>query len=177
MHLNFLEYSRLYRLQDGGAVVKRGHRTKNLCIGVRFAFELMDVFIGQFASVFFPHGRRTSFLRKPDGMEILEYTGHFIGVQEFLYGLLYSSEARDYVTSDGMFLAAKAFPRALPQNAENLQVFTTSRDAWDYLRDCIVDDLELRVSPARMLTFVNRFEAVKSLYSRLYNSGLGIVCI
>ncbi len=74
-----------------------------------------------------------------------------------------------------MFLAAKALTLALPRRAESLNVFASRRDAWDYLKECILEDLELRVSPARVHTFANRYNAVKSLYSRLYNSGVGIV--
>ena len=174
---NFLDYCRLHRLNDNDTIELRKARTKTLSIGVRFSFELLGNFIGQFASVFFPHARRTAFLDKPDGIQVLQYTANFIGVQEFLFSLVYENDARTHVSNKGMLLPAKGFPRALPQNAENLKVFATREDAWNYLKDCIVDDLELRVSPARMLTFINRFEAVKSLYSRLYNSGLGIDCI
>ena len=86
---NFLDYCRLYRLTDKDAVEHRNARNKTLSIGVRFSFELLDIFIGQFATVFFPHGRRTAFLDKPNGMDVLQYTGHFIGVQEFLFSLVY----------------------------------------------------------------------------------------
>jgi hypothetical protein len=171
---NFLDYCRLYRLGDKDTIEFRKARNKTLSIGVRFNFELLDNFIGQFASVFLPHARRTAFLGKPDGMDVLQYTANFIGVQEFLYKLVYSDEPKTTVRSDGIFLHAKAFPLALPRRAESLNVFASRRDAWDYLKECILEDLRLRVSPARTETFVHRFDAVKSLYSRLYNSGLGI---
>ena len=53
-----------------------------LAIGVRFAFELLDVFIGQYAAMFLPHYEQGCF--EQAGADVMEYTGFFVGVMHYV---------------------------------------------------------------------------------------------
>ena len=50
---SFINWSRTYSLSTEGPRLRSSTRT--LAIGVRFAFELLDLFIGQYATVFLPN--------------------------------------------------------------------------------------------------------------------------
>jgi len=50
---SFLNWCRKYSLDTEGPRLRSSNCT--LAIGVRFAFELFDLFIGQYAAVFLPH--------------------------------------------------------------------------------------------------------------------------
>ena len=68
---------------------------KKVCaVGVKFEFELYDIFIGQFATTFFPHCTVDAFSRPMTfgafkGVEWadLDYTKHFVGVLSYLMTL------------------------------------------------------------------------------------------
>eukprot|EP00969_Alexandrium_andersonii_P366031 15467532-Alexandrium_andersonii.AAC.1 len=67
---------------DGYAVRERGFDAKKprVCVVVRFAFELYDVFLGQFCLAQFPH-RSATVLLPVQGEEVLDFTRHFLGAR------------------------------------------------------------------------------------------------
>ena len=85
MELTFIEFARIYKLascnEDGTYTVRlrisgRGkHATKNsTAIGVRFAWELLDIYVGQFCAMFIVHNSKSEFVttkKVPDGAKWL----------------------------------------------------------------------------------------------------------
>ena len=53
--LSFLTYARRYRLDKDGVALRKPRPGQMVGVGIRFAFELLDVSIGQYAVMFFPH--------------------------------------------------------------------------------------------------------------------------
>jgi hypothetical protein len=85
INLTFIEFARLYRLgeaADGKYKIKpritgRGkHATKSTtAIGIRFAWDLLDIFIGQFCAMFFVHSNPSEFITEkkvPEGSRFLQ---------------------------------------------------------------------------------------------------------
>ena len=157
---SFLAYAR-------GKSKGRGGRCR--AIGIRFAYEMQDRYIGQYATVFYPHCRADSFI-DASGRLPIDYTRHFVGVMCFLEQLRYGASD----TSDGRNLcyrgdsiAAHAFPHPLPMadNAvEGELLFGTSiegsRRAFDYLVHCLLYDVEIRCpEPGRRQTLSYRLQA------------------
>ena len=71
--LSFIDWKRKYK---HGAIGLRERAAKcTLAIGVRFAFELLDIFIGQYAAIFLPHYEQGCFEKTGDG--VMEYTVFF----------------------------------------------------------------------------------------------------
>ena len=96
--LSLIQYCR--RMQWDGPNKRAKERTYTdsdkqvTAIGVQFQFELYDIFLGQWATTFFPHTSQSDFLFPVDrgafkGTEWckLDYTMHFVGVLSFLLRL------------------------------------------------------------------------------------------
>ena len=82
-------------------------------------------------------------------------------------------EAGEYVLYGSSPSDPKAFPRELPYGCGGT-VFSSFSTAFAYLRACILDDLFLRVSPARAKTFCHRMNALASMYEYYGRSSVGI---
>jgi hypothetical protein len=61
---------------------------RTVAIGLRFSFELLDIFVGQFCSVFYPHCFFDEFVLRED--EILQYTKHFVAAIRYLESLRFT---------------------------------------------------------------------------------------
>lgn len=146
LDMTFIEFARLFRL-DGCAdtgeykvrlrVSGKGRQAKktSTAIGVRFAFELLDIYVGQFCAMFIVHTDPSEFLFQcdaPDGAR-------------FLQGALKSKAV------------AKAMKAAAQDKAEmykNMSIF-------DYLLSRMLADLTLRGAKAdRKKTFSFRLQAL-----------------
>ena len=132
-------------------------------MGVKFDFELLDNFIGQFAVTFFPHCYETAFMIPLDrgaflGTEWarLEYTKHFVGVLSYLQRLRWSIRT-DRVRGEAEWMAQNSFPVGFPEKPDAVTqesyVFESATAACNYLRNCMVLDLSYRYSVARIDTF------------------------
>ena len=170
----FLEWCRKWKL-DGEKMILR-NQAKTTAIGVRFCFELLDIYICQYCVMFFPHCKLNSFLSAEE--LVLDYTKYFLGAVRFLEGLSWClDETREkvYVASDESIFEACAFPVKLP-NADlarervGRKVFeacggTSCLEACcDYLHDAIGQELLARVSTTRRETFSHRLWALAALH-------------
>ena len=109
---SFISWSRRYCLGAEGPRLRVSNRT--LAIGVRFAFELFDLFIGQYAAVFLPHYQQGCFEAR--GSEVMEYTSFFVGVINYLEELTWGHEERgeQRVLHGTSHISIDAFPASLP---------------------------------------------------------------
>ena len=173
---SFLEYCRENRFVDG-AVKARGDRSQTLAVGVRFAYFMTDNYIGQCASMLFPHTTRSCFLGRPEGVDLLQHTRCYVGVINFLLGLEHAGPDR-VKTKAGAVFAASAFPLTLPAfhgNALGSRVFCDRQAANFYLGETLLDELQVRsITEAQQRTFTFKYRAVCALYDRILDSGRGI---
>ena len=80
-------------------------------VGVRFAYELLDVSIGQFAVVFFPH---TSPVQLCPRQEVpMEYTRCFVGALDYLCGLRHAPSRDSMLLPDGTVIPRGASLRVI----------------------------------------------------------------
>jgi len=165
---SFLVYARRFRLQEDAAVPRRPRAGQMVGVGVRFAFELLDVAIGQYAVMFLPH-------TSPDDLcpreEVpMEYTRCFIGALQYLSTLRCGS-SRDYlVCADHTVVDRLAFPSAhlLPDGSEEGSLLFPQDEyvtAFRYMSACLDDDMMDRTpSRSRALTLQLRLRALFRLY-------------
>jgi len=132
-------------------------------MGIRFCFELLDNFIGQFVSVFFPHAFLDTFIPTVPSEQVLKYVQHYTGAIEFLCNLRMGDPG--LVCHRGHLLSLQEFPR-FPDLVALLAIPPEDRyeSAHEYLRKCTVDDLMLRVNPSRVKTYIEHVNAVGLLY-------------
>ena len=78
--LSFMSWLRRYSTGPKGVRARPSGYT--LAIGVRFAFEMLDVFVGQYAAIFLPHYEQGCF--EAAGEDIMQYTAFFVGVLRYL---------------------------------------------------------------------------------------------
>ena len=197
VRMSFLEWLRVYHLGDGGKVVKRNFRRgaragRSVAVGIRYKYELTDLFIGQFMTSQFPHRDAAVFV--VEGDEELKYTEHYLGGLNYLTSLRYVDKpwhfGLPYVEVAGRpseapeLYALSAFPSIRRWEAEGgLQVlgvdvgraermqpivtggpvFTESQ-AHAYLQFCILEDMRMRsLKEHRKKNFVERMRAVYAL--------------
>ena len=121
--MSFIEYARAYHVV-GGKVKSRpqiggGHNTgkARVAIGVRFAYEMLDLYIYHYCAMFFPHYHRDAFV----GTELtLKFTMSFLGCMQYLLALT-PADADDCVFGEAIpnttrryRYARSAFPQPLP---------------------------------------------------------------
>jgi len=143
-------------------------KATDCCVGVKFEFELYDIFVGQFAVTMFPHASEDAFSVPIDrdafhgpAWADLEYTKHFVGVLSYLLRLRWAMGRVDCVLLETTKLNRSSFPMdGFPDRPENAGldgntdlVFALPRDACSYLIACMHHDLSMRYSQARCSTF------------------------
>ena len=173
---SFMEWCRKHTLRQDGPRLRSTGRT--LAIGVRFAFELLDLFIGQYAAVCLPHCEQGCFEAK--GAEVMEYTAFFVGVMNYLEQLTWGMEEDgDWTVRHGSWhISIGAFPAPLPLGdpvhgrISGSPVFCRgshesaySCSAFSYLVSILNAEVaSLTQSTTRRSTFLNRLYAVAALY-------------
>ena len=175
---NFLSYARSYYFKDGVAKKRVKTEDKTVAIGARFCFELLDNFIGQFCTLFFPHCSADAFHVQSD--EIVGHTRCYYAAMAYLKNLRWAFNGDKPFLTDGCgaSYAVDAFPLwfdgepaisgrrlfALPDGAFHHSA------AYEYLHRCMQRDLALRVGPERCETFGYRLKAVSLLHSHIYGA-------
>ena len=109
-----------------------GHATgKNtMAVGVRFHYELLDLYAGQWATVFLPHATRMAFyLEHP----LMEYGRFFGGVLSYLMQLEYVDSSREKVYADVHGVGARRVAIAAEYPGELGELPMTRRKAVEYL--------------------------------------------
>ena len=176
---SLLLYVRSHKLGDSGACLRASDRGrgygKPCAVGVRFCYELLDNYIGQCCTTFFPHARRDAFAVLSEDVQF-DYTKHYLGALRYLRKLKwcrYDDNGTYYVTgvSGVADVAESAFPHPTDgfgsMAANGREVFPDDEAAHTYLCACIRQDLCLRVGPCRVASFEYRMEAVYQLYKKL----------
>ena len=171
---NLLQWARTWRLYDD-VLKKRSDTGKTVAIGLRFSFELLDLYVGQFCSVFYPHCFSNTFVLAE--AEILQYTKFFVAAMRYLQGLHWGVTLSIVQGRRGSHYSASAFPLPLPTGESGSLVFVAdcgySSGAFSYLLSCIMEELTIRVSsPGRRGTFVQRFKAIAMLQNFIENPPL-----
>ncbi|CAK0906440.1 unnamed protein product, partial [Prorocentrum cordatum] len=90
---SFLSYLRVHKLADGdhNRVIERRGRgdDSRVAVGVRYAFEMQDNFIGQFCTMMFPHGAPGTFVPPLDSdPELIPFTKHYLKAVKYLRHLV-----------------------------------------------------------------------------------------
>ena len=165
---SFLVYARHFRLQQDAAVPRRPRAGQMVGVGVRFAFELLDVAIGQYGVMFLPHTSPDQLCPREEVP--MEYTKCFIGALQYLSSLRCGS-SRDYVVcADHTVVDRRAFPSAhlLPDGGEEGSLLFPQDEydtAFRYMSACLDDDMRDRTpSRSRALTLQLRLRALLRLY-------------
>ena len=169
--LSFLSYARRHRLVKDGVAIRKPRPGQMVGVGVRFAFELLDVSVGQYAVMFFPHSSTSQLL--PADEVPMEYTRCFIGALSYLSALRSGDSAADVVLPDGVVVPRSAYPctSALPCcGAPGSELFP--RDSFDtafrYLAAALDADMLDRVpSSHRALTLQLRLRALLRLHRHI----------
>ena len=102
-HQPFIVFCRSFRY-DGNAVKPRGrrgrHATKTtVAVGVRFPFELLDNYVGQWAAMFLPHGSKAALWERTP---ILKHTRCLLGVLKYLMDLNYRDDDKAEILADAV---------------------------------------------------------------------------
>ena len=107
-----MDWLRKYK-KEGERLRRRSDKC-TLAIGVRFVYELMDLFIGQYAGMFLPHYEQGCF--ESQGEDIMEYTSFFVGTMTYLQELRWGGmvDGMQTVRYGSGYLDAAAFPAPLP---------------------------------------------------------------
>ena len=82
---SFLVYARKFRLAQDTVKARTLRPGQLIGVGVRFSFELLDISIGQYSVMFFPHTSPKQLCPREDVP--LEYTRCFVGALQYLSGL------------------------------------------------------------------------------------------
>ena len=96
-----------------GSVKPRSDPDIAYAVGVRFAFELQDNFLGQFATTFFPHASTKRFLSS-SAVEVMEYTRYYRATMEYLLDLQWRTATTIGVRQAIGHSSSVAFPVPLP---------------------------------------------------------------
>jgi len=189
----FIHYVRRNKWDEQKKRVGPRSRDKITAIGINFAFELLDNFIVQFATTFFPHTHFMAFTHEEEE-ELMQYTKHYAGVVAYLTRLKWYAKDDDgpphartwFVRLDqNHYCKPSLFPLPLPgepqihrlwdpstpaphvfidSRVHDGPVFASQEDAYLYLYHCLATDLMRRVSPNRVHTFRRRLLAIAELY-------------
>ena len=154
--MSFLQFARVWQMDAAGKLTKRSSQCIT-AVGVRYRFELNDLFVGEFALMIMPHSTEDCFLAEDKA--VLMYTDHYVGVLKFLM-LLAGTE--DGNVEGVRKYAASAFSTRLPAGQPGEKIFQSELQAHEYLKHCMVKDLEMRsIGNGRRRSFALRFEAVR----------------
>ena len=96
---SFAHYARHWKWDSNSGAAKQRHHTPKkpiTAIGIRFSFEMHDNYIGEFATMFFPHSDIKTFTIATTP-ELLQYTKFYRAVMEYLIGLRWESETTIYL--------------------------------------------------------------------------------
>ena len=166
---SFLSYCRTHVVGKDGNVRQRSivgyaKKRETLAVGVRFQFELLDLYHGQWASVFLPHGSRQAFyIEHP----LIQFSRFYAGVITYLMSLDYRPDSdrqevlADYVGIARRFVKVSDFPGELPALPMDRST------AASYYISVVTTELSCRVRPSRVLTFSYRVRALEELLSHL----------
>ena len=169
---NFADYARKWQWNEKEKTAKRRLHTEKkpiTAIGIRFSYEMLDNYIGEFATMFWPHSDIKTFTMAASP-ELMQYTNFYRSSMEFLTSLRWESPTIVYTGRQRM--AKKAFPPGLPDytDADELVYYNATtggsdaESAADYLEFCLRVDLARRVGPNRRETFAQRIKAIRLLH-------------
>ena len=165
---SFLDYARRFRLDKETVSARKPRAGQLVGVGVRFSFELLDIAIGQFAVMFYPHTSPAQLCPREDVP--MEYTRCFIGALQYLSSLRCGASRHIVVLQDGTSVHRSGFPSMdiLPDGGEPGALLFPQDEfqtAFRYLAACLDDDMMDRSpSKSRALTLQLRLRALLRLY-------------
>ena len=100
---SLLVYCRTHYINKRGVRLREhgmGHATgKNtMAVGVLFQYVMLDIYCGQWATVFLPHGTRMAFYEEEP---LIQYTRCYAGAVAYLMKLKYAPSSITQVYADG----------------------------------------------------------------------------
>ena len=119
---SFADYARKWQWNEKDRTAKRRQHTEKkpiTAIGIRFSYEMLDNFIGEFATMFWPHSDIKTFTMTASP-ELMQYTKFYRSTMEFLTTLRWESESIIYAGRQRM--AIDAFPPGMPAYTEKDQL-------------------------------------------------------
>ena len=174
---SFADYARQWVWSEPKKQARRRRHTDQkpiTAIGIRFSFEMLDNYIGEFATTFFPHSDIKTFTMT-QSPQLMEYTQFYRSTMEYLCRLRW--ESQDIINMGQQRYKRTAFPKGLPDfTAAGRPVFEDNTirsaitEAADYLEFVIRLDLMRRVGPSRRKTFAQRIKAIRLLHNHATTS-------
>ena len=183
--MTFNKFAHEFRMDKGVATKRRLATGQMIAVGTRFSYELLDIYISQVCTMFFPHKHQHDFLPLGDDAEILPCTQHFVGALNYLCQLHWTwaadSECVVRPLSANDIYSRSAFPGNLSESASafapGAPVFAdvdatggikpSMGMAFRYFMDVCLTELETRARQGRRLTLMHRLNAVYQLTNYL----------
>ena len=127
--MSFFQFARVWQMDAAGRLTKRSSQCIT-AVGVRYRFELNDLFVGEFALMIMPHSTEDCFLAEDKA--VLMYTDHYVGVLKFLM-LLAGTEDGNV---EGVRCSLSFFntPTGRSARGENIPVGVTGARVFEALR-------------------------------------------
>mgnify|MGYP003326488424 CR=1 FL=1 len=109
LRISFLEYARIYKV-EGGELKSYSSRGKGtIAIGVRYASEMKDHFIGQLSVMHMPHYSREQLQLSGDVDCDFLYVRCILGLLHYLVELTYNDDGTIRLGTSGHYASAKSF--------------------------------------------------------------------
>ena len=155
----FLDYCRLYK-SEGGKLKPYGKSNKRICIGVRYASEMRDQFVGQLACMHMPHSCREQLFPDSTSDCDFQYVRCLLGFINYLLQLTLNADGTIGIGSGDYYASPTSFFVSLPIQDGCTEIFRTRDDAYDYIERLLLDELTVRSLPqARTKTAQFRLRA------------------
>ena len=171
---HFLDYCRKHSFENGEVHERlsgRGHAAgKTIAVGVKFQWELLDLYNGHFATMFFPHATRYAFYA---AAPLIEHTRFYAGVMCYLMSLDYrpGSDSLEVLADTIPAASGQAMARRVARVDDypgSLPFLPMARStAAEYYCQVVSHELSRRVAPSRVHTCIYRLRAVDLLLEAL----------
>ena len=173
---SFLAFCRTHFISKAGVRPRlRGqsgrHSGKDtLAVGIRFHYELCDLYAGEWAVMFLPHGTRAAFwVEKP----LVQYSRFYAGVVEHLMSLDYKPDSdklevmADTLCAEGGVAMARRIAKVADYPGELPSLPMRRSIAAEYFQSMAAQDLVGRARDGRVATFCQRCAALELLLQHL----------
>ena len=105
---SFLRYIREHQLgkKDGRLQRRAGVGYKRTAVGVRYAYEMLDLYIGQYCSMMFPHLNQDTFVY-PFAEKVVNFTKFYLSALSYLRHLVYRTPSSERFPRDDWLRGAE----------------------------------------------------------------------
>ena len=172
--MSFYTFAHTYRLtnhhSNGGLTRWKLPPRGMISVGIRFSFEMLDIYLCQMCTMFFPHRRSDDFLSPSRQRQlVMPYTRHISGAMDYLRDLCWHCRENGDLFirrsfQNGDVYAKAAFPRDLTlfsgEFVAGAPVFPTRLRAFQYFSTVILSDLDCRARCGRRLSLAHHLHAL-----------------